>query len=170
MCSIRERSISLRTNPNPAGMISHSSDGRARLPEWTHNIDRGTDVDKSERILQIDAPAEPWSLTSPAFTGYTTARQAYGRSQMSGLSKNQRLLQHRIDVREPRPTARMSGRSSLPNLLTRMSSHREFPERFSVLFALWQSARRTRFRETLATGPAIIPDFYAIPSMPAAHP
>jgi hypothetical protein len=131
---------------------------------------RGTDVDKSERFSRSMRLPSRGSLTSPAFTGYTTARQAYGRSQMSGLSKNQRLLQHRIDVREPRPTARMSGRSSLRNLLTRMSSHREFPERFSVPFALWQSARRTRFRERHATGPALVRDFSAIPLMPAAHP
>jgi len=42
--------------------------------------------------------------TSPAFTRYTTARRAYWRSKMSGLSKSQRLRQNHINVREPRPT------------------------------------------------------------------
>ena len=71
--------------------------------------------------------------------------------------------------RAHRSPARLRLAPVSPKRLTRMSSRREFRERPSVPFALWQSVRRTRFRETLATDPVINPDFSAIQSMQAGH-
>ena len=71
--------------------------------------------------------------------------------------------------RAQRSPARLRLAPISPKRLTRMSSRREFRERPSVPFALWQSVRRTCFRETLATGPPINPDFSAIQSTPVAH-
>jgi hypothetical protein len=87
------------------GMSSRSSDGRARLPNGLMIATEESLLMNPKAALDRCAGRAVGLRTSPAFfTRYTTARRAYWRSKMSGLSKSQRLRQNHINVREPRPT------------------------------------------------------------------